>query len=83
MKRRLNVLLKDWGDMIEAVTKIFTLVAMSCLLSACAEFKEAGRSIGHTTRNVTRDIGHGSRDTVHVLGKGTKRAVKSITKDPE
>ena len=50
-------------------------------LLACAEFKETGRIIGHTTRNVTRDIGHGSRDAVKTIGKGTKKVVKSITDD--
>jgi hypothetical protein len=56
-------------------------MAMLCLLSACPELKVAGRTIGHTTKNVTTDIGHGSRDTVKVIGKGTKRVVKSITND--
>ncbi len=69
--------------MFKSVINIFTFLAMLCLLSACAEFKEAGRSIGHTTRNVTTDIGHGSRDTVQAIGRGTKRVVKSITQDPE
>ena len=50
-------------------------------LSACAEFKETGRIIGHTTRDVTRDIGHGSRDAVKAIGKGTTRVVKSIAED--
>jgi hypothetical protein len=67
--------------MLEMVTKFLLLIVLSYFLSACAEVKEAGRSIGHTTRNVTRDIGHGSRDTVHILGKGTKRVVKSIAQD--
>ncbi|WP_394751726.1 hypothetical protein [Crenothrix sp.] len=52
------------------------------LLTACAEFKEAGRSIGNTTKNVTTDIGHGSRDTVHAIGRGTKRVFKSVTEEP-
>lgn len=68
--------------MIKTVIKYFTFLAMLCLLSACAEFKEAGQSIGHTTKNVTTDIGHGSRDTVQAIGRGTKRVVKSITEDP-
>ncbi|MDP1665519.1 MAG: hypothetical protein Q8L79_10390 [Methylobacter sp.] len=48
------------------------------LLSSCAEFKEAGRTIGHTTRNVTREIGHGTRDAAKEIGHGTKRVVNSI-----
>ena len=76
-------LLKYGNDMVETVTKLFILIVLSFPLSACVEVKEAGQTIGHTTRNVTRDIGHGSRDTVHILGKGTKRVVKSITQDTE
>lgn len=69
--------------MSEVNIRFLAFIALSYLLLACAEVKEAGRSIGHTTRNVTRDIGHGSRDTVHTLGKGTKRVVKSITQDSD
>jgi hypothetical protein len=82
-------LLKDCGFIgatmikVKAVIKIFTLIVVPCLFSACAEFKEAGRSVGNTTRNVTTDIGHGSRETFHVIGKGTKRVVKSITQDTD
>lgn len=57
------------------------LIAISCslYLSACAEIKEAGRTIGHTTRDVTREIGHGTRDAAKSIGRGTKRVVKSVT----
>lgn len=54
------------------------LVLFSTGLSSCAEFKEAGRTIGHTTRNVTREIGHGTRDAAKEIGHGTKRVVNSI-----
>jgi hypothetical protein len=61
------------------------LIAISCCLylSACAEFKEAGRTIGHTTRDVTREIGHGTRDAAKSIGRGTKRVVKSVTAEGE
>ena len=62
--------------------KLVILFAMSCfLISACAEVKDAGRTIGHTTRNVTREIGHGTRDAAKAIGSGTKRVVKSVTAD--
>jgi hypothetical protein len=48
------------------------------LLTSCAEFKEAGRTIGHTARNVTREIGHGTRDAAKEIGHGTRRVVNSI-----
>ncbi|MFI3184590.1 MAG: hypothetical protein QX198_01250 [Methylococcaceae bacterium] len=68
--------------MIKTIIKYFTFLLILCVLSACAEFKEAGLSIGNTTKNVTTDIGHGSRDTVQAIGRGTKRVVKSITENP-
>ncbi|MGR9087947.1 MAG: hypothetical protein ACU841_12850 [Gammaproteobacteria bacterium] len=48
------------------------------ILSACAEVKEAGRTIGHTTRDVTREIGHGTRDVTREIGHGSRRAVKAV-----
>ena len=48
------------------------------LLSSCAEFKDAGRTIGHMTRNVTREIGHGTRDVARDIGHGTRRGVQAI-----
>jgi hypothetical protein len=65
----------------KSVIQFLTLLAMSCLLLACAEVKEAGRSIGNTTKNVTTDIDHGSRDTVKAIGKGVKRVAKSVTEE--
>jgi hypothetical protein len=58
----------------------FLLVLSGCLLPACAQLKEAGRTIGHTTRDVTKAIGHGTRDAAKAVGEGVKKAVKS---DPE
>jgi hypothetical protein len=62
------------------LTKLFAAVVLSSawLLPSCAEVKEAGRTIGHTTRDVTREIGHGTRDAVKEIGHGTRRVVKSI-----
>jgi len=60
---------------------VFLLAASCFLISACAEMKDAGRTIGHTTRNVTREIGHGSRDTVKSIGHGTRRVVKSVVSE--
>ena len=50
----------------------------SCLLIACAEVKQTGRIIGHTTRDVTREIGHGTRDIAREIGHGTRRVVSNI-----
>ncbi|SJM89938.1 exported hypothetical protein [Crenothrix polyspora] len=69
---------------MKTVIQFLPLSVMLCflLLPACAEFKEAGRSIGNTTKNVTTDIGHGSRDTAQAIGRGTKRVFKSATEEP-
>ena len=59
----------------------FLLVLLGCLLSACVQIKEAGRTIGHTTRDVTREIGHGTRDAAKAVAEGVKKVVKSATDD--
>lgn len=52
--------------------------------------KEAGRSIGHATRDITREIGHTTRDTTkeigHAFKKGTsdeKDSDKKQNKNPK
>jgi hypothetical protein len=71
--------------MIISFAKLFALVVLfsTGLLLSCAEFKDAGRTIGHTTRNVTREIGHGTRDVARDIGHGTRRAVKTIGQETE
>lgn len=68
--------------MIKKTIIISVLISLTGLLASCAEVKEAGRTIGHTTRNVTREIGHGSRDTVKAIGRGTKKVVNDIVDEP-
>ena len=66
--------------MITSCAKLFALLVLfsTGLLSSCAEYKDAGRTIGNMTRNVTREIGHGTRDAVRDIGHGTRRGVKAI-----
>jgi predicted small secreted protein len=59
----------------------FLLLLLGCLLSACATIKEAGRTIGHTTRDVATAIGHGTRDAAKAVGEGVKKVVKSAPED--
>ncbi|HXV83110.1 MAG TPA: hypothetical protein VEG60_24880 [Candidatus Binatia bacterium] len=61
----------------------FGLVLLGCLLSACAQLKEAGRTIGHTTRDAAITIGHGTRDAAKAVGRGVKKVVKSATEDED
>ena len=60
---------------------VFFLVLLGCLLPACAQLKEAGRTIGHTTRDVATAIGHGTRDAAKTVGEGVKSVVKSAPDD--
>lgn len=61
------------------VAAIVIALLMGC--SACAELKTAGRTIGHTTKEVTTDIGHATRDAATEVGKGAKRVANEVTKD--
>ncbi|MGJ0484551.1 MAG: hypothetical protein ACR65R_08465 [Methylomicrobium sp.] len=61
----------------------FGLFLTYLLLSACAEIKQTGRIIGHTTRDVTREIGHGTRDAVKTIGHGTRRVTSNIKDESE
>lgn len=53
-------------------------LVLGSLLSGCADIKEAGRTVGHTTRNVTREIGHTTRDVTREIGHGTRDTVKKV-----
>ena len=64
--------------MLNSRVKIaFLLVLSSCLLLACAQVKETGRTIGHTTRDAATAIGHGTRDAAKAVGEGVKKVFKS------
>ncbi|MGV2702250.1 UNVERIFIED_CONTAM: hypothetical protein MT382_00660 [Aeromonas salmonicida] len=56
-------------------------LTLGTLISGCADIKEAGRTVGHTTRNVTREIGHTTRDVTREIGHGTRDTVKKIGDD--
>jgi hypothetical protein len=59
----------------------FLVVVSGCLLFACAQIKEAGRIIGHTTRDAASAIGHGTRDAAKAVGEGVKKVVRSTPDD--
>ena len=70
--------------MSNSSVKIGSLLVLSgCLLSACAQVKETGRTIGHTTRDAAREIGHGTRDAAKTVGEGVKKVVRSATEDEQ
>ena len=47
-------------------------------VGACSEMKSAGRTVGHTTRDVTRTIGQTTRDVTKQIGHGTRDTVTSV-----
>ena len=58
------------------------LLSLFSLLSlSCAEFKQAGRDIGHGTRDVTRAIGHGTRDAAKAIGHGSRDVYQAAKKE--
>jgi hypothetical protein len=64
--------------MIDDLLKTLVLLVLAGFVSGCANVKEAGRTIGHTTRDVTREIGHGTRDVVREIGQGTRDATNTV-----
>ncbi len=64
------------------VMSLIVVVATCSLLGACVELKQAGRTVGHASREVTKEIGHASRDIAKEISRGTKRVLNEAT-DPE
>ena len=64
-----------------AVKIVFVLTLAGGFLPGCAQIKEAGRTIGHTTRDVTREIGHGTREVVNDVGDGIRDTTKSASEE--
>jgi hypothetical protein len=63
--------------MVDYLLKILLLLAVAGFVFDCAHIKGAGRTIGHTTRDVTREIGHGTRDVAKEIGQGTRDAANT------
>jgi hypothetical protein len=68
-----------------AVKFVFVLILACGFAYGCTQIKEAGRTVGHTTRDVTTEIGHGARDVTREIGHGTRDVVHEIgggTREP-
>ena len=61
-----------------AVKIVFVLIFAVGVLPGCVQIKEAGRTIGHTTRDVTKEIGHGARDITREIGHGTRDVAREV-----
>jgi hypothetical protein len=57
---------------------LLVIIVAGFFVSGCVHIKEAGRTIGHTTRDVTREIGHGTRDVAKEIGHGTRDAANTV-----
>jgi predicted small secreted protein len=60
---------------------LYSLLVMTLSLSACADLKHAGRTIGHASKEVATDVGHAARDTTKAIGHASRDAVKSVKED--
>ncbi|GLO62209.1 hypothetical protein MACH09_27170 [Vibrio sp. MACH09] len=66
--------------MKSASTAVLALSAV-LFVSACAEIKETGKTIGHSTKEITTSIGHASRDAVKAVGESTSKVADDIEKE--
>ena len=57
---------------------VFVLALAGGFLPGCVQLKEAGRTIGHTTRDVTKEIGHGAREVTNEIGHGTRDVAREV-----
>jgi len=64
--------------MFNLAVKTLLTLALCGVLPGCVPLKEAGRTIGHTSRDVTKEIGHGARDITREIGHGTRDATRAI-----
>ncbi|GGJ02219.1 hypothetical protein GCM10007978_44670 [Shewanella hanedai] len=67
--------------MMSKTLNLALILAVLISLSACAELKETGRSIGQSTKEVTTEIGHATRDATKAIGHASRDAVKSVNDD--
>jgi hypothetical protein len=69
--------------MKKIIIKSFVCFVAIFSLVSCVKLKEAGKNVGHATKDVTTKIGHASRDTVKAIGKETKETVNDIKKSSD
>jgi len=61
-----------------AVRFILVLSLAGEFLPGCGQIKDAGRTIGHTARDVTKEIGHGAREITKEIGHGTRDVAREV-----
>ncbi len=66
---------------MNGLTQTALIISVMLIVSGCAEMKQAGKDVGHATRDATTAIGHATRDTTKAIGHATRDAVKSVRDD--
>ena len=66
------------NENLQTPTIVFVLILACGFMYGCTQVKEAGRTVGHTTRDVTTEIGHGARDVTREIGHGTRDVVREV-----
>src|SRR5689334_8874113 len=66
------------NENLQIPTIVFVLILACGFTYGCTQVKEAGRAVGHTTRDVATEIGHGARDVTREIGHGTRDAVREV-----
>jgi hypothetical protein len=64
-----------------SAVKTGVILSFACaggLSIACTHVKDAGRTVGHTTREVTTEVGHTTRDVVKEVGHGAREVTTDI-----
>ncbi len=61
--------------------KLTVSLFTTLLLLGCAELKQAGKEVGHATRDAATAIGHATRDTTKAIGHASRDAVTNISDD--
>jgi hypothetical protein len=60
------------------IIKSFVYFVAIFLLVSCVKMKEAGKDVGHTTKEVTTEIGHTTKKVTKKIGHTTKKVTKKI-----
>lgn len=60
------------------VKKLSFSLITALLLLGCADLKQAGKDVGHATRDAATAIGHATRDTTKAIGHASRDAVVSV-----
>ena len=67
------------GWLIMKKFRIALCVVGVCFLSACAQFKDTGKAIGHVAKATTESVGDSGREGLESINKSTNNFADSIS----